>query len=83
MIYLQAAFVLFFGAGLLMVVWQSLAKGWLPCGPNGLRGRLEFRRDSQPLGFWTMFALYGTAGLWLLIFGLRLLAGSAEPLPLR
>ena len=36
---------LFFGMGLLIMDWRSLKSGWLPCGPNGLKDRLEFRRD--------------------------------------
>jgi len=80
---IQGLLFLFFGVGLLIMDWQSLAKGWLPCGPNGLKGRLEFRRDEQPLAFWLMFAVYGAGGMWLTVFALRLLAGNAEPLPLQ
>ena len=80
---IQGLLFLFFGVGLLWVDYRALRIGWLPCGPNGLRGRLEFRRDEQPAGFWVMFVVYGVGGLWLLVFALRLLAGQAEPLPLR
>lgn len=79
----QGLVFLAFGAGLLAVDYRSLGRGWLPCGPNGLKGRLEFRRATQPLGYWTMFAVYGAGGVWLVGFGLQLLAGAAEPLPLR
>lgn len=78
----QGLLFLFFGIGLVAVDIQSLSRGWLPCGPNGLKGRLEFHRDRQPALYWLMFAVYGLAGLWLGLFGLRLLLGSAEPLPL-
>jgi hypothetical protein len=78
----QGLLFLFFGVGLLVMDWRSLKSGWLPCGPNGLKGRLEFTRSGQPIGYWIMFLLYGAAGLWLLRFSLRLLAGHAEPLPL-
>ena len=78
----QGAMCLFFGVGLLLVISRSLTTGWLPCGPKGLRGRMEFRRNEQAIGFWLMFALYGVAGAWLLVVGVRLLAGQAEPLPL-
>lgn len=78
----QGIFFLVLGTGLLLLVWRSLTTGWLPCGPNGLRGRLEFTRVGQPLGYWLMFVAYGTGGLWLVAFSLRLLAGQAEPLPL-
>lgn len=78
----QGAIFFIFGAGLLVMVWRSLKAGWLPCGPNGLKGRMEFTRDTQPLGYWLMFVLYCAGGAWLLIFSLRLLAGVVEPLPL-
>ena len=78
----QGILFLAFGIGLLFVDWRSLKTGWLPCGPNGFKGRLEFKRDDQPLAYWLMFVLYGTSGISLTIFSLRLLAGVAEPLPL-
>ncbi len=78
----QGLLFLFFGVGLLLVDYRSLGTGWLPCGPNGLKGRVEFTRTGQPFGYWLMFAVYGIGGLWLLILSLRLLAGVAEPLPL-
>lgn len=78
----QGAMFLLLGLGLLIMDWRSLKSGWLPCGPNGLKGRLRFARDSQPLGYWLMFVLYGAGGAWLAIFSLRLLAGVVEPLPL-
>jgi hypothetical protein len=78
----QGMLFLVLGLGLLIIDYRSLDTGWLPCGPNGLKGRLEFKRGEQPLGFWLMFVGYGIGGLWLLSFSLRLLAGQAEPLPL-
>jgi hypothetical protein len=80
---IQAAFFLIFGFGLLGVDFQSLAKGSLPCGPNGLKGRTEFSRKDQPALYWLMFAVYGAGGLWLIIQALRLLSGTATPLPVR
>lgn len=79
----QGLLFLFFGAGLLLVDYQGLRRGWLPCGPNGVIGRLEFRRNEQPVGFWLMFLIYGVCGLWLLLVALRVLAGQSAPLPLR
>jgi len=79
----QGAMFLFCGIGLLIMDWRSLKTGWLPCGPNGLKGRFEFTRDAQPLGYWLMIVLYGAGGVWLVIFLLRLLARVVEPLPLR
>lgn len=79
----QGLLFMFFGLGLLLVDYQALRSGWLPCGPNGFKGRLEFRKHEQPVGFWVMFVLYGAGGLGLLVFALQLLAGQAAPLPLR
>ena len=78
----QGLLFLFFGIGLLLVDYQSLSRGWLPCGPKGFSGRLEFRRNEQPFLFWLMFVLYGAAGVALTIFAVRLLFGAAAPLPL-
>ena len=78
----QGLLFLFFGAGLLVVVYQSLARGWLPCGPNGFKGRVEFRRDTQPFGYWLMFVVYAVLGLWLLVLALGILSGQTDPLPL-
>lgn len=79
----QGVLFLLLGAGLLLVDYRALSSGWLPCGPNGLRGRLEFRKNEQPVGFWVMFVVYAAGGMWLVIIALRLFAGHAEPLPLR
>ncbi|MCW5582130.1 MAG: hypothetical protein KIS72_12385 [Luteimonas sp.] len=79
---IQGLLFLFFGVGLLWVDYRSLSRGWLPCGPNGFRGRVEFHRDRQPLGYWLMFVVYGAAGLWLTGFAIGLLLGWAQPLPL-
>jgi hypothetical protein len=78
----QGIFLLVIGIGLLVVTYQSLSKGWLPCGPNGLRGQLRFWRDKQPLGYWGMFGGYTAAGLWAAWYGIGVLAGTVEPLPL-
>ena len=59
----QGIFFLVLGLGLLGVAYQSLARGWLPFGSNGLKGRLEWRRDEQPALFWLAWALYAAAGL--------------------
>lgn len=83
MAWFQAIFFLLLGLGLLLVDFQSLRRGWLPCGPNGLQGRLEFHRDRQPIRYWLMFLVYGGAGIALVLFALRLLMGATEPLPLR
>lgn len=82
MVIFQGVFFLVLGGGLLLLDYQSLTTGWLPCGSNGFKGRLEFHRSERPFAYWLMFAVYGAGGFWLLIFSLRLLAGAAEPLPL-
>lgn len=79
----QGLLLFVFGIGLLLVDYQSLSRGWLPCGPKGLGGRLEFRRSEEPVMFWAMFLLYGAAGIVLTVFALRVLTGGAAPLPLR
>lgn len=79
----QGLMLLAFGAGFLLLDWRALRSGWLPCGANGFKGRLDVHRDRHPLGFWLMFAVYGAGGLWLLALGFRILTGQAAPLPLR
>lgn len=78
----QGLFFLLLGAGLLLMACRSLSTGWLPCGPNGFKGRLELRRDTQAAGYWLLFVAYSGGGLWLVVFALRLLLGTSEPLPL-
>lgn len=78
----QALFFLFIGGGLVFVAVRSLRSGRLPFGADGLRGRLMLSRGGSP-GYWLAFALYLTAGLGLLAFGLCILLGWAAPLPLR
>jgi hypothetical protein len=78
----QGLLLLFFGIGLLLVVYQSLEAGWLPCGPNGFKGRVEFSRRQQPLAYWLMFSAYCAGGLWCMFTGLGVLSGQIEPLPL-
>jgi hypothetical protein len=79
----QGLLFLILGAGLLFMDYHSLSTGWLPCGSKGLSGRLDFRKDKQPLFFWLLFVLYAAAGIALTTFGLRLVVGIATPLPLR
>lgn len=78
----QGLFLVVIGIGLLAVTYQSLSKGWLPCGPNGLRGQVRFYRDGQPFGYWLMLCLYTACGLWAAWYGVGVLAGTVEPLPL-
>ena len=78
----QGLLFLFFGIGLLVVSYFALDKGWLPCGPNGFKGRLEVQRQTNPLGFWLLFLVYTAGGLTLIVYAVRLLAGWVLPLPL-
>ena len=79
----QGIFFLILGLGLLGVAYQSLARGWLPFGSNGFKGRLEWRRDEQPGLFWLAWAMYATAGPVMAVFALGLLLGESTSLPLR
>ena len=79
----QGIFFLILGLGLLGVAYQSLARGWLPFGSNGFKGRLEWRRDEQLGLFWLAWAMYATAGLVMAVFALGLLLGESTSLPLR
>jgi hypothetical protein len=83
MVLFQGLLFLTFGVGLLVLDYQSLVRGWLPCGSNGFKGRLEFRKAERPAAFWTLFGMYLIAGIALIILALRILAGSTAPLPLR
>jgi len=71
------------GAGLAGIALQSLRTGWLPFGSRGLGRRLEYRRDEQPCGYWLAFVLYFVGGLVLAGFAVRVLMGTAAPLPLQ
>lgn len=78
----QGIVLLVFGTGLLLVDYRSLSTGWLPCRPNGFRGRLEFKRLERPFAYWLMFGAYGAGGIWLLALGASILTGRVAPLPL-
>lgn len=79
----QGVFFLVLGVGIVLIVYRSPSRGWLPMGPKGIAGRLEIRRDRAWLLFWALYLLYGAVGLWMLSFALRLFMGTVEPLPLR
>ncbi len=78
----QAVFFLVLGTGLALVPWWGLRVGWLPCGPRRFGQDIRVWREERPVFFWVLFCGYGIAGLWMLGFALRLIAGSSEPLPL-
>ncbi len=70
------------GLGLMAVTYQSLGRGWLPCGPNGFRGRVEVQRRTQPVAYWGLFVAYTLFALWILRLGVGILFGTVAPLPL-
>lgn len=83
MIWVEGIFLLVMGVLILAVAYQSLSRGWLPFGSNGLKGRLEIQRESNPAGYWAVMALYCVGGVGLLVYALLILARVCPPLPLR
>lgn len=79
----QCLFLLIVGLLLLAMAFRSLSQGWLPFGSNGLKGRLEVRREENPAGFWAVFALYALLGTAASLYAALMLAGIAPPLALR
>jgi len=59
----QALLFLIGGSDILLVDYQSRSRGWLPCGPEGFKGRRECRRAKQPVLYWVMFGVYAAADL--------------------
>jgi len=82
MVLFQGLFFSVIGLGLLAVSYQSLGRGWLPYGPNGFRGRVEVQRRTQPVAYWTLLAGYTLFALWVLRYGVGILFGTMDPLPL-
>lgn len=81
MVLFQGLFFLVLGVGVVLVALQGASRGWLPNGPNGFKKSKGVTRATQPLGFWFFFAMYFCGGTALTIYALRMLFGSAEPLP--
>lgn len=79
----QGLFLLAIGILLFVVTYQSLGKGWLPFGSNGIRGRLEVQREVSPAAFWAVFALYGFASVAVTLYAVLILIRVCPPLPLR
>lgn len=79
----QGLLLIFFGAGLLLVARRGWRDGEIPAGAYFLRGRFLPSRRNNPLVFHLFVLLYIVLGLWLGVYGLQILTGSAEPLPLR
>jgi hypothetical protein len=72
---------LVFGLGLLVVAYQGYRKGEIRAGSSGLRPYTPTREDN-PLAFHFFILLYVSGGFALLVWGILVLAGVAEPLPL-
>lgn len=71
----EALFLLAVGSGLLGVTLGSLQTGWLPCGPRRFSSDIRVNRMQEPAFFWTLFAGYSLAGVWMAAYALRILFG--------
>jgi hypothetical protein len=78
----EGLLLLAMGYGTLGVAYRSLGTGWLPFGPSGAGGRLEFRMDGQPFLYWMAFTFYCALGAWCLLLAFGVLSGEFAPLPL-
>jgi hypothetical protein len=78
----QGCFFLVFCLFLLYPDRRALHDGTLEYWGYGFGTRTEYSRSDQPIRYWLIFALYGIAGLWLVIFALRGLTGHSAPRPL-
>jgi hypothetical protein len=76
------AFLLFVGIGLLIMAYRGYRDGAIRAGSRGFRRYTPTRRD-DPLAFRFFVALYLCGGFSCLTWGILVLAGIAEPLPLR
>ena len=79
----QGLFFLVMGVLLLGVAYQSISRGWLPFGSNGLMGRLEIQKEENPLGYWAAFCLYALGGLAITVYAILILTGLSQPLPMQ
>lgn len=74
-------FLLVVGIGLLVVAYRGYLKGEIRAGSSAFRPYTP-TREGNPLAFHFFILLYVCGGLALLLWGLLVLAGMAEPLPL-
>ncbi|MES0872467.1 hypothetical protein [Sinimarinibacterium thermocellulolyticum] len=75
-------FMLVVGIGLLVAAYRGYVKGEIRAGRSGFKLYTPTREDN-PLAFHFFLALYLLGGFALLIWGVLVLAGVADPLPLR
>ncbi len=74
-------FLFIVGIGLLVVAYQGHRKGEIPAGSAGFKAYRP-TRDDNPFAFHFFLVLYMGSGFSLLLWGVMVLAGLAEPLPL-
>jgi hypothetical protein len=80
--FVGAAFVLFFGAGLVVYALRALQSGEVRAGPNFLQGVFTPTRDDNPGLFYLFALLYLCAGAALAGWGVLMAFGLAAPIPL-
>jgi hypothetical protein len=78
---MTTVFLFVFGFGLLGVAYQAHRSGEIPAGSKGLK---PFRpsRTQNPFAFYFFLTLYIAAGSALLMWGILVVAGVAQPLAL-
>jgi hypothetical protein len=75
----QGWFILAMAVGMVAVAIQGIFKGWLPNGPNGFKKGEGVSRESNPVGFWLVFAMYIAFSVAAAAYAIRLLTGHAAP----
>lgn len=75
-------FLFVVGIGLLVVAYRGYIRGEIRAGRNGLKLYMPTRKDN-PLAFHFFVALYVFGGFASLIWGILVLAGVADPIPLK
>ncbi|HEX5056829.1 MAG TPA: hypothetical protein VFX02_10060 [Gammaproteobacteria bacterium] len=78
---MTTVFLFIFGIGLLIVAYRGYRKGEIRAGTGGFKLYTP-TREANPLAFHFFILLYVFGGFALLIWGILVLAGLAEPLPL-
>ncbi|MDX1514185.1 MAG: hypothetical protein R3174_10635 [Gammaproteobacteria bacterium] len=81
MAFFQSLILLFFGGGFLVVAWRGHQEGELPAGAKGFEAYRPSRRSS-PGAFYFHLLLYIAFGSGLVVYGLMIMVGAAEPIPL-
>jgi hypothetical protein len=74
-------FLFIFGIGLLVLAYQGYRKGEIRAGSSLWKPYTPTREDN-PLAFHFFILLYTASGFAMLIWGILVLAGMAESLPL-